>query len=368
MLTVVVTGAEGFIGKTLCLRLAERAFEVRKIDIGSTNDDLRAAVADADAVVHLAGVNRPKDPADFVTGNRDAVECLTEILGDSGRSIPVILTSSIQAAKDSSYGASKLAGERVLLDFAEATGGTAHVLRLPNVFGKWCRPNYNSAVATFCHNIARDLPITVNDPAAPLSLVYVDDVATAIIALIEAGPAGAGYRDVAPVYQTTVGEVADLISRFHADRGEAMMEPVGTGLVRALYATYVAALPEESFSYPLINNVDPRGGFCEVLKTRTSGQFSFLTAHPGVTRGGHYHHTKVEKFVVVQGTARFRFRHILTNEVREIVTSGDTPVAVETIPGWTHDITNIGEDVMISLLWANELFSREEPDTIFEKV
>lgn len=368
MPAVVITGADGFIGRTLCLRLSEAGYDVRKILSASTREDLLQCLTDADAVVHLAGVNRPADPADFMTGNRDSVVELISVLRESGKKTSVVLASSAQAVNGTAYGESKLAGERALLDFAEAEGVTAHVLRLPNVFGKWCRPNYNSAVATFVHNIARDLPITINDRAARLSLVYVDDVATTIIDLIRAGPAGAGLRTVGPVYDTTVGEVADLIRRFHSDRGQALIDQVGSGLSRALYATYIAALPTTAFSYPLVANADPRGVFCEVLKTRTSGQFSFLTAHPGVTRGGHYHHTKVEKFVVVQGVARFRFRHVLTQEAREITTSGDHPEVVETIPGWTHDITNVGDGVMISLLWANEIFCPEEPDTIFEKV
>lgn len=365
---VVVTGAGGFIGRNLGVRLGELKMEVRPIEAEDSVEDLARALSDADAVVHLAGVNRPQDPSEFMAGNHGSVTKLRDLLRDLGRNVPVVLTSSIQAEKENEYGRSKKAGEDVLLDFGRETGGTVHVLRLANVFGKWCRPNYNSAVATFVHNIARDLPITVNDPGAPLSLIYVDDVVETIVSLLTNGPAGADYREAGPVYQTTVGEVADLIRRFHEDRRLALIESVGAGLPRALYATYVAALPVEAFSYPLVAHVDPRGAFSEVLKTRTSGQFSFLTAHPGVTRGGHYHHTKVEKFVVVHGTALFRFRHILTGELREITTSGETLIVVETIPGWTHDITNVGDGLMISLLWANEIFSPEKPDTIFEKV
>ena len=369
MMRLVVTGAGGFIGKNLLLRLKELGrYEVTPIEIDSTDAELRGALAHADAVVHLAGINRPNNPADFVTGNRGSVEALIAAIEDSGRRVPIVLTSSIQAEGDSAYGASKKAAEDELLAFAARTGNPAYVLRLPNVFGKWCRPNYNSAVSTFCHNIARGLPIAVNDPAAPLSLVYIDDVVTAIVALLDSGDGMSGFREIDPVYRTTVGEVAGMIQRFRDDREDALIEAVGTGLTRALYATYVAALPPKDFSYPLVAHTDPRGSFSEMLKTRDSGQISFFTAHPGVTRGGHYHHTKTEKFLVVKGRARFKFRHMLTGETHEILTSDAEPTVVETVPGWTHDITNVGDDMLISVLWANEIFDRERPDTIQEAV
>ena len=366
---VVVTGAGGFIGKNLCVRLAElKTFEVRPIEINSTPAELAAALAGADAVVHLAGVNRPKTPDEFMTGNLGSVDSLTAAVVGEGRSIPIILTSSIRAEDDNPYGRSKKAAEKALLDFAAAEGTPAYIFRLPNVFGKWCQPNYNSAVATFCHNVARGLPITVNDPKAPLSLVYVDDVVSAIVDLIGAPTAETGYREVRPVYDTTVGAVADLVTRFKADRENALIENVGVGLIRALYATYVAALPPEAFSYALVTHEDSRGVFSEMLKTPAAGQFSYFTAHPGVTRGGHYHHTKTEKFLVLQGEARFRFRHILSGQTHEVLTSGAKPIVVETVPGWTHDITNIGDTTLIAMLWANEVFDRERPDTIAEKV
>lgn len=366
---VVVTGAEGFIGKNLMVRLSEiDSFSAIPIDVDSSPDALTNALVDADAVVHLAGVNRPKDPAEFMLGNRDSLTDLVQAITATGRKIPVVLTSSIRAEDDSDYGVSKRAAEEALLAFGESSGNPVHIFRLPNVFGKWCRPNYNSAVATFCHNIARGLPITVNDPAAPLSLVYVDDVVGAIVSLLNDPLAATGYRQVAPVYDTTVGGVVNLIQGFHGDRADARIGPVGTGLIRALYSTYVAALPVDNFSYPLIAHTDPRGTFTEMLKTPESGQFSYFTAHPGVTRGGHYHHSKVEKFLVLSGDALFRFRHILTGERVEVRTRGGDPVVVETIPGWTHDITNIGEGEMVVMLWANEIFDRERPDTVAMKV
>ena len=238
--------------------------------------------------------------------------------------------------------------------------------KLPNVFGKWCKPNYNSAVATFCHNIARGLPIQVNDPNAPVTLVYVDDVIERFVQLMDGADAALGadgFASVTPQYTTTVGELARLIQSFKDSRQTLMTERVGTGLVRALYATYVSYLPPERFAYTLPQYGDPRGVFAEMLKTPDCGQFAYFTAHPGITRGGHYHHSKTEKFLVIKGQARFKFRHMQTGETHELSTSGDKAEVVETVPGWTHDITNIGTDEMIVMLWANEVFDREKPDT-----
>ena len=367
-MAIIVTGARGFIGKNLMVRLAERGAHSIVIDSHSSEAELAAALAEADFVFHLAGVNRPQTDSEFVSGNVDFTQRLCDLLAGTGRKVPVVYTSSIQAEGDQPYGLSKRAAEGLLLAHGEATGAPVHIFRLANVFGKWARPNYNSAVATFCHNIARGLPITVNDPAAPLSLVYIDDVVDAMMDLVARQPDGTGFREVEPVYSTTVGEVAALIQRFRADRDEGLIESVGVGLTRALYATYVAALPPTEFSYPLVAHTDPRGSFVEMLKTRTSGQFSYFTAHPGVTRGGHYHHTKSEKFLVLCGDALFRFRHMVSGETLEIQTSGAEPVVVETIPGWTHDITNSGTDTLVVMLWANEIFDRAKPDTITEKV
>jgi UDP-2-acetamido-2,6-beta-L-arabino-hexul-4-ose reductase len=241
-----------------------------------------------------------------------------------------------------------------------------HVFRLPNVFGKWCRPHYNSAVATFCHNIARDLPIEVHNPQAPLSLVYIDDVVNRFVQIMDGaepmiGPDG--FSSVQPQYTTSVGELAQLLRAFRTSRDTLLTERVGTGLVRALYATYVSYLPVEAFAYGLSSHVDRRGMFVEMLKTPDCGQFSFFTAHPGVTRGGHYHHSKTEKFLVIKGQALFRFRHMQTGQTHQIVTTGQEPQVVETVPGWTHDITNTGQDELVVMLWANEIFDRSRPDT-----
>ena len=371
MTAVLVTGADGFIGRNLCLRLAERGYEdIVRLGRGHSAGELTEAAARAEVVFHLAGVNRPQDPSEFATGNAGFTAELCAALADAGNPAPIVYTSSAQAETDNPYGASKRAAEETLLSHGESMGAAIHLFRLPNVFGKWARPNYNSAVATFCHNIARGLPITIHDPASPLSLVYIDDVVDAFLELLEAPAAPSGLREVEPVYRTTVGEVADLIRSFRESRETMVTPPVGTGLARALHATYLSTLPAESFAYavPVHGREDPRGVFVEMLKTPDAGQFSYFIAHPGVTRGDHYHHSKTEKFLVIAGTAHFGFRQVLTGETHELIVAGGEGQIVETIPGWTHNITNIGDGDLVCMLWANEIFDRERPDTIGMKV
>jgi UDP-2-acetamido-2,6-beta-L-arabino-hexul-4-ose reductase len=366
---VLVTGANGFIGKNLVVHLQEReGMEVLRFVRGESTADLAAKVAQVDFVFHLAGVNRPKDEGEFAQGNRDLTVALCNAIRACGRAIPVVYTSSAQAERDNPYGTSKRGAEEALRELAAEPGQSVWIYRLPNVFGKWCRPDYNSAVATFCHNIVNDLPITVNDPAAQLRLVYVDDVAQAFVSHLGAREQGLHFAEVAPVYETTVGQLADQLYAFKRSRTDLITEPVGQGLVRALYSTYISYYPKEQFAYPLVKHEDPRGVFVEMLKTRDAGQFSYFTAHPGITRGGHYHHTKTEKFLVIKGKARFGFRHIDTGAIHEYFTSGAEPEVVETIPGWSHDITNVGDDEMVVMLWANEVFDRQKPDTVTHKV
>lgn len=371
MKKVLITGASGFVGKNLQLHLAERK-DVQVLCFTRDSDVswLPGLLQEVDFVFHLAGVNRPQDPHEFTVGNAELTQTLCQaveaVAASTGRKVPVVYTSSTQAARDNPYGQSKRSAEDALFALQRTSGVPVHVFRLPNVFGKWCKPNYNSAVATFCHNIARDLPIQVNDSAAPLTLVYVDDVVDRFIQLMDGADAmvdADGFATVAPQYTTTVGELAALIQTFKDSRGTLMTERVGTGWVRALYATYVSYLPVESFTYTVPQHGDPRGVFVEMLKTPDCGQFSFFTAHPGITRGGHYHHTKTEKFLVIKGQARFKFRHMQTGQTHELITSGEKAEIVETVPGWTHDITNIGSDEMIVMLWANEVFDRARPDT-----
>lgn len=358
---VLITGANGFVGKNLLVHLNERK-DVDVLTFGRSDGAfaLTERVAEADFIFHLAGVNRPQDPAEFEQSNTDLTVELCRAIEASGRPIPVVYTSSSQASLDNAYGASKRGAEEALQALSRQHGSPVHVLRLPNVFGKWARPNYNSAVATFCHNIARDLPVQINDAAAVVTLVHIDDVITHFLALM----AGEGVgTDVKPQYQVTVGEIAERLHGFKESRNTLITDRVGDGFVRALYSTYLSYLPPERFTYQVAKHGDPRGMFVEMLKTPDCGQFSFFTAHPGVTRGGHYHHTKTEKFLVIKGRARFGFRHMVSREFHELVTEGDKPEIVETVPGWTHDITNIGNDEMIVMLWANEIFDRAHPDT-----
>jgi len=361
---VLVTGADGFVGKNLVAHLSERKeIEVLRFVRGDDAIQLPALVVEVDFIFHLAGVNRPQNPQEFHSGNTDLTQMLCEAVKASGKLVPVLYTSSTQAEQGNPYGISKRGAEEALCELANKHGSAVHLFRLPNVFGKWARPNYNSAVATFCHNIARDLPIQINDPAARINLVYIDDVVRHFIAVMDGSLAGAPFVNVQPEYNISVGELAEQLHAFRDSRHSLITEAVGTGLVRALYSTYLSYLPPERFTYKVPKYGDPRGTFVEMLKTKDSGQFSFFTAHPGITRGGHYHHSKTEKFLVIKGAACFRFRHIVSGEFYELHTEGDSPEIVETVPGWTHDITNVGDDELIVMLWANEIFDRENPDT-----
>ena len=371
-LRIVVTGADGFIGRNLCVRLGEAGWTgVVPVTRATPPDALAAALGSAEFVFHLAGVNRPKEEAEFERGNADLTRALCRALSATGRKVPVAFTSSTQAERDNPYGRSKRSAEEALREYGGATGAPVHLFRLPNVFGKWSRPNYNSAVATFCHNLSRGLPISVNDPAAPLTLVHVDDVVEAFLGLLPAPgvtPPAGGARTVDPVYATTVGAVADLLRGIAAGRPALQVPETGQGLVRALYSTYISFVPPGDFKYAVKRHVDPRGAFVEFLRTPGAGQVSYFTAGPGIMRGSHYHHTKTEKFLVVQGRARFGFRSLATGERYEIVTGAAEAEVVDTAPGWVHDVTNVGADELIVLVWANEQFDPARPDTVPAKV
>jgi UDP-2-acetamido-2,6-beta-L-arabino-hexul-4-ose reductase len=366
---IVVTGADGFMGRNLRVRLRELAHDdVVAVTRATPAAALAAALAQAEVVFHLAGVNRPRDPAEFAAGNADFTRALCASLAAAGNRARVAYASSIQAEADNAYGRSKRAAEDALFAHGAATGAPVHVFRLANVFGKWARPDYNSAVATFCHNIARGLPIRIDYRDAGVRLVYIDDVVDAFAALLRDDAPASGFAHAGPVHATTVGELADTLQGFAASRQSLLIDRVGTGLTRALYSTYVSYLPTDAFDYGVPLHGDARGVFVEMLKTPDAGQFSYFTAHPGVTRGGHYHHSKTEKFLVIRGTARYGFRHIDTGATHEIVVKGGEGRIVETVPGWTHDITNIGDEEMIVMLWANEIFDRARPDTVAMKV
>lgn len=366
---VVVTGAHGFIGKNLCVRLSELPrFQVIAIGRTHSEDDLSSALADAQAVVHLAGENRPADPDAFSRINLGYTQTVCSLLRGLGRPVPIWFSSSTQASQDNLYGQSKLQAEHAVTSYGNETASMVKVVRLPGVFGKWSRPNYNSVVATFCHNIARDLPVTISNEKSEIELIHVDSVVDHILQWLESPELGDQIGNPQPSCRITVGELAAQIRSFKKCRTDLLSERVGEGFVRALYSTYVSFLPIEQFSYTVPQHRDPRGVFVEMLKTPDSGQFSFFTAHPGVTRGGHYHHCKTEKFLVIQGRARFRFRNILNDTLHELTVDGATATVVETIPGWSHDITNVGDQDMIVMLWANEVFDRQKPDTIPCKV
>lgn len=366
---ILVTGAYGFIGKNLVVHLQEQNHTVITFGRGDDVTQLLELVEQAEVVVHLAGENRPEDVAAFKAVNTGLTQNLCDALRATGRHIPLLFASSIQAERNNPYGQSKLAAEKVIAKLAEDTGSPAYIYRLPNVFGKWSKPNYNSVVATFCYNIVHGLPIQVNDESTQLALVYVDDVVTEFMRVLDAPYSnGVHFLPVLPKYQITLGGLVNQIKAFKKCRDTLMIEDVGKGLTRALYSTYISYFDTDRFSYSIPSYADERGVFVEVLKTKSSGQFSFFTAKPGITRGEHYHHTKTEKFLVIKGKARFGFRHMVTNEKYELFTSGDEPRVVDTVPGWTHDITNIGEAEMIVMLWANEVFDRERPDTKAAKV
>lgn len=362
-MNIVVTGAQGFIGKNLCVMLSEKGYEsVIKITRDTPKDVIKHALASADFVYHLAGVNRPKDESEFTTSNADFTNFVVSELKANGRYTPIMFSSSIQACLDNAYGSSKSQAENLVLEYGNDTGSDVFIYRFPNVFGKWCKPNYNSFVATFCHNIVNDIEINIHERSAPVTLVYIDDVCKTLITLLDGGTKR-GFKKNLVEYNTTVGEVADLLKAFKESRNNLITEHVGTGLTRALYSTYLSYFDPSNFHYTLPKYDDERGLFCEMLKTKESGQISFFTAHKGITRGGHYHHTKNEKFLVIKGKALFKFEHIITGERYQLIVNSDEATIVETVPGWSHDITNIDDEELIVMLWANEVFNNEFPDT-----
>lgn len=361
---ILVTGSNGFIAKNFIQFLSEKPeVEVIKVHRESSEQELKDSILAADWIVHLAGVNRPLNESEFIDGNVTLTEKIAQILRAENKLTPIILSSSIQADRDNAYGKSKLGGEQALEKLHADQGNPVYICRLANVFGKWSRPNYNSAVATFCHNVANDLPLQINDANAIIRLVYIDDVVETFWNMINGSVSVDQTFQIQPEYQITVGNLAETLNGFKDSRDTLITDRVGTGLTRALYSTYLSFLRPEQFDYSVPKYGDARGVFVEMLKTPDAGQFSYFTAHPGITRGGHYHHTKTEKFLVIKGKALFKFKHVVSGEFYQLETHGDEPRIVETVPGWTHDITNIGDDEMVVMLWANETFDRSKPDT-----
>jgi len=367
---VLVTGSNGFIGKNLIERLSRfDGVEVETFDKNDSVDTLTNKISNIDFIFHLAGVNRPENSEDFYVGNRDLTQIIVDEVLKSGRNVPIVLTSSTQVKNDNDYGKSKLGSESVIENYANQCGATVYIYRLPNVFGKWSQPNYNTVIATWCHNITRGLPININDESAELNLVYIDDVVEHFVSHIEDNATkGVVHKTISPVYKRSLGEINTLLTQFHESRQNLIVPRTGNGFERALYATYLSFLATDKFSYQLNGHEDERGTFYEFIKTIDSGQFSISTTAPGVTRGNHYHNTKNEKFLVVKGNASIKHRQINGDEIIEYIVSDKRMEVVEMIPGYTHDITNIGDEEMILLLWANETFDSNKPDTYFLKV
>lgn len=367
---ILVTGAKGFIGKNLIAELRNRKYnDIFEYDIDTDSTLLDGYCKEADFVFHLAGVNRPKEQVEFMEGNFGFTSKLLDTLKSYNNTCPVMISSSIQAVLDNPYGKSKKAGEDLLFEYGREVGAKVLVYRFPNVFGKWCRPNYNSAVATFCYNIARDLPITVNDPSVVMNLVYIDDVVEELINALEGKEHRSGdFCEVPVVHTITLGEIVNLIYSFKRSREERSIPNMSDAFTKKLYSTYLSYLPENQFSYELKMNMDSRGSFSEFIRTPDRGQVSVNISKPGITKGNHWHHTKNEKFLVVSGRGVIRFRKIDSDEVIEYYVSGDKLEVVDIPTGYTHNIENLGDTDMVTIMWANEPFDPEKPDTYFLEV
>jgi UDP-2-acetamido-2,6-beta-L-arabino-hexul-4-ose reductase len=364
-MNLLVTGAEGFIGRNLVTWLKHNpAHTVVGVDRNHTWVEIEAALHETDFVFHLAGVNRPESLDEFRTGNVDFTTQVCDVLRDQARPIPILLSSSIQAELENPYGVSKRQAEAVLADYAASTGAAVLIYRLKNVFGKWSRPNYNSVVATFCHNIARDLPITISDPDRTLELVYIDDVVQHfVVELTTSLPSGVIHRSVEPGYSTTLGALADLLRSFRAMRQSLRTPDLADAFVLKLYAAYLSYLPTDDFAYSLDKKCDPRGCLAEFIKAPAFGQIFVSRTLPGITRGNHFHHTKAEKFLVLEGEAIIRFRAIEDGAIIEYPVNGHEFRVVDIPPGYTHSIENVGVSELITLFWADEIFDQDRPDT-----
>jgi len=367
---ILVTGAKGFIGKNLIAQLKNRKYDdIFEFDKETYPNLLDDYCKEADFVFHLAGVNRPKEQTEFMEGNFGFTSELLESLKKHNNTCPVMISSSIQAELDNPYGESKKAGEDLLFSYSEETGAKVLVYRFPNVFGKWCRPNYNSAVATFSHNVAHDLPIQVNDSSVVMNLVYIDDVVNEFINSLKGKENKVEeFCEVPVVHTITLGEIVDLIYSFKRSREDRSVPNMADEFTKKLYSTYLSYLPEDKFSYELKMNVDQRGSFTEFIKTPDRGQVSVNISKPGITKGNHWHHTKNEKFLVVSGKGVIRFRKLDSEEIIEYFVSGDKMEVVDIPTGYTHNIENLGDGDMVTIMWANEAFDPEKPDTYFLEV
>jgi UDP-2-acetamido-2,6-beta-L-arabino-hexul-4-ose reductase len=367
---ILITGAKGFIGKNLIAELREREYtNIFEYDLETNPALLDEYCRQADFVFHLAGVNRPKEESEFMEGNYGFTLSLLNSLKKHNNTCPVMIASSIQAALDNPYGRSKKAGEDLIFDYGKETGAKVLVYRFPNVFGKWCRPNYNSAIATFCYNIARDLPIKVNDPSVVMKLVYIDDVVDELINALEGKENRKGdYCEVPVVHTITLGEIVNLIYSFKRSREERSIPNMSDDFTKKMYSTYLSYLPIDDFNYELKMNIDYRGSFTEFIKTPDRGQVSVNISKPGITKGNHWHHTKNEKFLVVSGEGVIRFRRVGSDEIIEYFVSGKKLEVVDIPPGYTHNIENLGDTDMVTIMWANEPYNPDKSDTHYLEV
>lgn len=379
---ILITGANGFVGKNLVSTLKNikdgkdktRNIDIEDIysyDVDNTIEDLKKYTGDCDFVFHLAGINRPKDVSEFYEGNASFTETLCSLLEEHDNKSPILISSSIQASKDNDYGKSKKEGEEYLLNHGKKMDSKVYIYRLANLFGKWCRPNYNSVTATWCYNVANEKDIQINDPNVELPLCYIDDVVNEFLNALEGHPTACkeGIYEVHPVHHVKLGELADIIKSFKESRGTLNVPNMKEGsLEKKLYSTYLSYLPKDKFSYPLKMNTDQRGSFTEFLKTEEYGQVSVNVSKPGITKGQHWHHSKNEKFLVVSGKGLIQFRDIYSDEIIEYYVSGDKLEVIDIPTGYTHNIINIGESDMVTIMWANEKFNPEHPDTYYEEV
>lgn len=379
---ILITGANGFVGKNLVSTLKNikdgkdktRNIDIEDIysyDVDNTIEDLKKYTGDCDFVFHLAGINRPKDISEFYQGNATFTETLCSLLEEHDNKSPILISSSIQASKDNDYGKSKKEGEEYLLNHGKKIDSKVYIYRLANLFGKWCRPNYNSVTATWCYNVANGKDIQINDPNVELPLCYIDDVVNEFINALEGHPTACkeGIYEVHPVHHVKLGELANIIKSFKESRGTLNVPDMKEGsLEKKLYSTYLSYLPKDKFSYPLKMNTDQRGSFTEFLKTEEYGQVSVNVSKPGITKGQHWHHSKNEKFLVVSGKGLIQFRDIYSDEIIEYYVSGDKLEVIDIPTGYTHNIINIGESDMVTIMWANEKFDPEHPDTYYEEV
>lgn len=367
---ILVTGSDGFIGRNLISHLTHLDYtDIISFDREHSYDYLDKSCESVDFVFHLAGVNRPKQSSEFMDGNYGLTEALVASLRRHQNTCPILMTSSIQAELNNPYGVSKRAGEDVLLKYEQETGASTFIYRLPNVFGKWCKPNYNSVVATFCHLIAQGQPITINDPGVALNLVYIDDVIHEFIYALEGKANRRGvYCEINSSYQKTLGSIAELIYSFRNSREERTIPDMSDEFVKKLYSTYLSYLPKDQFGYDLKMNIDGRGSFTEFIRTPDRGQVSINISKPGITKGNHWHHTKNEKFLVVSGQGVIRFRSIYSKEVIEYFVSGEQLKVIDIPIGYTHNIENLGSTDMVTVMWVNESFDPNAPDTYYVEV